>query len=147
MTIQEKKSAKGTPFAIAKFSDTAGEFELFIFSEILIRNREILKEGESFIITLFKDTDGNQRRINVKKIVSLNELVNHNYKNVSIEVDEKLNFKEFKKLLNEKGQTEIKLILNQKNKKIIFKLENPRKFDLKLFNKVKNNEFVKKITF
>ena len=66
---------------------------------------------------------------------------------MSIEVDEKLDFKEFKKLLNEKGDTEIKLILNQRDKKIIFKLENPRKFDLKLFNKVKNNEFVKKITF
>ena len=147
MTIQEKKSSKGTPFAIAKFSDTAGEFELFIFSEILTKNREILKEGESFILTLFKDVNTNQRRINVKKIISINELVNYNYKNVSIEVDEKLDFKEFKKLLNEKGDTEIKLILNQRDKKIIFKLENPRKFDLKLFNKVKNNEFVKKITF
>ena len=35
MTIQEKKSSKGTPFAIAKFSDNFGEYELFIFSEIL----------------------------------------------------------------------------------------------------------------
>ena len=58
---------------------------------------------------------------------------------MSIEVDEKLDFKEFKKLLNEKGDTEIKLILNQRDKKIIFKLENPRKFDLKLIKKVKNN--------
>ena len=74
-------------------------------------------------------------------------MVNYNYKNVSIEVDEKLNLKEFKNLLKEKGGTEIKLILNQKDKKFIFKLENPRKFDLELFNKVKNNEFVKKITF
>ena len=31
MTIQEKKSSKGTPFAIAKFSDKFGEFALFIF--------------------------------------------------------------------------------------------------------------------
>ena len=41
MTIQEKKSSKGTPFAIAKFSDNFGEYELFIFSEILIKNRDI----------------------------------------------------------------------------------------------------------
>ena len=42
MSIQEKKSAKGTPFAIVKFSDNTGEFELFIFSEILINNRDKL---------------------------------------------------------------------------------------------------------
>ena len=45
MSIQEKKSSKGTFDAIAKFSDKFGEFELFIFSEILVKNREILKEG------------------------------------------------------------------------------------------------------
>ena len=44
MSLQEKKSSKGTPFAIAKFSDNYGEFELFIFSELLIQNREILKK-------------------------------------------------------------------------------------------------------
>ena len=149
MSIQEKKSIKGTPFAIVKFSDKFGEFELFLFSDNLISNRDKLKEAESFVLTIQKDkaTENSPRRVNVKKIIPLDELVNYNYKNVSIEVDEKLDFKEFKKLLNEKGDTEIKLILNQKNKKITFKLENPRKFDLKLFNKVKNNEYVKKITF
>ena len=42
-----KKTSKGTPFAIAKFSDKSEEFELFLFSELLIKNRDILKEGES----------------------------------------------------------------------------------------------------
>ena len=37
MAIQEKKSAKGTPYGIVKFSDNKGEFELFLFSEILIQ--------------------------------------------------------------------------------------------------------------
>ena len=40
MSIQEKKSAKGTPYAILKLSDLEGEFELFLFSDILISNRE-----------------------------------------------------------------------------------------------------------
>ena len=43
MSYKKKKSSKGTPFAIAKFSDNFGEYELFIFSEILIKNRDILK--------------------------------------------------------------------------------------------------------
>ena len=55
MSIQEKKSSKGTPYAIIKFSDKKTEFELFLFAEILIANREKLKESESFILTLQKD--------------------------------------------------------------------------------------------
>ena len=55
MSIQEKKSSKGTPYAIIKFSDEKGEFELFLFAEILIKNRDKLKESESFVITLQKD--------------------------------------------------------------------------------------------
>ena len=147
MTIQEKKSSKGTPFAIAKFSDNFGEYELFIFSEILIKNREILKEGESFVMTLFKDVSNDQKRVNVRKIVLLDSLINNSYKKVSIEIDEKLDLKELKKLLQEKGETEVQLIVRQKDTKFTIKLENPRKFDLKLFNEVKNREYVKKITF
>ena len=45
MSIQEK-SAKGTPFAIVKFSDNNGEFELFLFAELLINNRDKIKESE-----------------------------------------------------------------------------------------------------
>ena len=55
MSIQEKKSAKGTPFAIVKFSDNKVEFELFLFAEILVANRDKLKESESFVLTLQKE--------------------------------------------------------------------------------------------
>ena len=55
MSIQEKKSAKGTPYAIIKFSDEKGEFELFVFAETLINNRSQLKESESFVLSLQKD--------------------------------------------------------------------------------------------
>ena len=114
---------------------------------MLIKNREILKEGESFVMTLFKDVSNDQKRVNVRKIVLLDNLINNNYKKVSIEIDEKLDLNELKKLLQEKGETEIQLIVRQKDTKFTIKLENPRKFDLKLFNEVKNREYVKKITF
>ena len=71
MSIQEKKSVKGTPYGIIKFSDQKGEFELFLFAEILVANRDKLKESESFVLTLYKDNivkDSSKNRINVKKI-------------------------------------------------------------------------------
>ena len=70
MSIQEKKSAKGTPYAIVKFSDKHTEFELFLFADILIKNREKLKESESFVLTLQKEKisgEAEKKRINVKK--------------------------------------------------------------------------------
>ena len=78
MSIQEKKNSKGTPFAIVKFSDNSSEFELFLFSEVLIRNREKLKESNSFILTLQKDLSNKGNlgtRVNVKKILDLNEMI------------------------------------------------------------------------
>ena len=89
MSIQEKKSAKGTPYAIIKFSDKQAEFELFLFSEILIANRDKLKESESFVLTLQKDKisgDANKKRISVKKILSLEEVINKPYSKVTIEL-------------------------------------------------------------
>ena len=66
MSIQEK-SAKGNFYAIIKFSDKVCEFELFLFSEILVNNRDKLRESESFVLTLqkikFQMTE--QKRINV----------------------------------------------------------------------------------
>ena len=78
MSIQEK-TIKGTPYAIVKFSDTEGEFELFLFAENLIENREKIIESESFVLTLQKDSsnkNAHQRRINIKKILSLDDMIN-----------------------------------------------------------------------
>ena len=150
MSIQEKKSIKGTPFAIIKFSDYQGEFELFLFSENLIKNRSNLKESESFVLTLQKDRttdDNNKRRVNIKKILSLSEMVRKPYQNISIELKDNYDLKDLKNFLSEKGETNIKIIIPQNGKKIIYTLENTRKFDLNLLRHVKNKEYVKKITF
>ena len=96
MSIKEKKTLKGTPFAIIKFSDQSKVFELFLFSEILEINRKILIEGKSFLLTLIKDKENKEnrfRRINVRKITSLNEIIKSNYENVLIEIDKSDNLK------------------------------------------------------
>ncbi len=149
MSIQEKKSAKGTPFAIIKFSDNKGEFELFLFSDILINNRDKIKESESFILTLQKDRlikESSQIRVNVKKILSLDDIINKPYPKVTIELAESYNIEEIKKLLNEEGQTEISLIINKNDKKYFYNLQNTRKFDFNQLKMMKSKEYVKKIT-
>ena len=106
MSIQEKKSAKGTPYAIIKFTDQKGEFELFLFSEILISNRDKLKESESFILTLQKERvsgDLSRRRVNVKKILSLDEVIQEPYSRVTIELKENFQISDIKDILSKEG--------------------------------------------
>ena len=150
MSIQEKKSSKGTPFAIVKFSDNSSEFELFLFSELLIANREKLKESSSFILTLQKDRhlgENTLQRINIRKILDLSEMIRKPYENVSIELSTDYNIEELKEVLKESGNTKINFIIKDKNKSFAFELEKTRKFDLNTFNNVKNKQYVKKISF
>ncbi len=149
MSIQEKKSVKGTPFAIIKFSDNRGEFELFLFAEILVQNRDKIKESESFVLTLQKDkfiSETSQRRVNVRKILSLDEIINKPYSKVIIELNENYDINDLKNILKNKGQTEISLIIPNKNKKIFYNLENSREFDFNHLKAIKSKEYVKKIT-
>ncbi|MDA9703751.1 DNA polymerase III subunit alpha, partial [Candidatus Pelagibacter bacterium] len=148
MSIQEKKSAKGTPYAIVKFSDKKGEFELFLFAEILISNRDKLKESESFVLTVQKDKvdDNSPKRINVKKILSLDEVLNKPYSNVTIELTENYKINELKEILSKYGETKISLIVKINNKKAHYSFQKNRKFDLNHLKVLKAKEYVTKIT-
>ncbi len=149
MSVIEKKSNKGTPYAIVKFSDQKEEFELFLFAEILTSNRDKLKESESFVLTLQKDSTANdtiRKRINIKKIISLDEMINKPYSKVTIELNNNFKIDELRDLLSQKGETEINFIITENNKKAHFSLQNNRKFDLKNLKTLKAKEYVTKIT-
>ena len=140
MSIQEKKSVKGTPYGIIKFSDQKGEFELFLFAEILVANREKLKESESFVLTLQKDissTDLIKKRINVRKIISLEDVINKPYSKVTIEITNVNNIDELKEILSLSGKTEINLVVNDNDKKACYSLQNNRKVRFKAFKDAK----------
>ena len=149
MSIQEKKSAKGTPYAIIKLSDKQAEFELFLFAEQLVSNRSKLKESESFVLTLQKDnisTDPTKKRINVKKILSLDEVINKPFSKVTIELKNNFDLDEIKRLLSNKGETEINLVIKDKNKQALISLQENRKFDLDHLKALKAKKYVEKIT-
>jgi DNA polymerase III subunit alpha len=150
MSIQEKKSAKGTSFAIVKFSDNYSEFEIFLFSDLLTSNREKLKESNSFVLTLQKEKTNvanAQKRINIRKLIDLSDLVNKTYESVSIELTDKNMIKELNELLKKTGETKINVVLKDNSKNYKFELEQARKFDFNLFSLIKNKEYVKKISF
>ena len=67
------------------------------------------------------------------------------YKQVTIELKDNCKLEELKKILDIKGETDIKLIFNENNKKIYYNLKNPRKFDFNQLKMIKNKEYIKKI--
>ena len=149
MSIKEKKTSKGTPFAIIKFSDQSKVFELFLFSEILEINRSKLIEGKSFLLTLIKDKENQEnrfRRINVRKIANLDEVTKLNYSNVHIEIDKSDNLEKLYENIKEKGNSKIKISIIDKDKNYLFELKDKRKFDYDTLKYLNQEPYIKKIS-
>ncbi len=143
LKIQERKTAKGNSYAVLKLTDLSSVFELFIFSEVLELNREILKEGSSLILTLFKNVSNDENRltrINVKKIVSLKDLFNSPINEVSFDLNSDKQIEKISKILQDEGKTTVNLnIVNEENT-LKFKLKNARKLDRKSLKLLRNQE-------
>ena len=149
LKIQERKTARGSAYAVLKLTDLNSVFELFIFSENLQLNREILKEGSSFILTLTKSISEEQnrlKRINVDKIASLKDLLNKPINEVTFNLKSMRELKEISKLLSKNGDTLIKIKLNDKDDNFDFRLRNKRKIDRKSINLLRNKEISAIIT-
>ena len=137
LKVQEKKTQKGSSYGIVKFSDLFNVFELFIFSEIFETNRNNLIEGNSLMITLIKnyvDENKTQKRINVKKMISLKELTNKQIKNITIRFDNIKDFEIIKSLSPENGETDVTILLDKDEKIHKFNLKNKRKVNIQLLN-------------
>jgi DNA polymerase-3 subunit alpha len=116
---------------------------LFIFSDILELNREILKEGNSLILTLVKNISNDEnrfKRINVQKIGSLKELFNSPINEVSFDVKSHIEIDEISKILNEDGKTIVNINMTVADKTLKFKLKNSRNLDRKTLNLLRKEE-------
>jgi len=143
LKIQEKKTQKGNSYAIVKFSDLSGVFELFIFSDIFEMNRELLVEGNSLMVTLIKnylDENKAKKKINVKKIVSLKEVLNKPIKELKIQINNIDELNKFKSLSKKKGITKLIIEIAEGKKTYIFQLNESRNLDHKLINSLKVGE-------
>ena len=143
LKIQERKTAKGNAYAVLKLTDLKSVFELFIFSDVLDLNREILLEGNSFILSIVKSITDNEnrfKRINVKKISSLKDLINKPLNEVSFDIKSIKELDEISKYLPTNGETLIKINLSDKNNNLSFVLENRRNIDRKTLNLIRNKQ-------
>ena len=149
MSIKEKKTSKGNSMAIVKFIDLSKNYELFLFSELLENNRQYLEEGKSFMLTVIKDKDNKDnrfRRINVRKVVSLDNIIKQNYNNVEIQMRNKEDLEKLYAVIKEKGNSKIKISFTIEDKKYLFELKDKRKFDYETLKYLNKEEYIKKIS-
>ncbi len=143
LKLQERKTAKGNSYAVLKLTDLSSVFELFIFSDVLELNREILKEGNSLILNLVKNITNDEnrfKRINVQKISSLKELFNSPINEVFFEVSSEHQVQVISKILKENGKTLVNINLINDNNILHFKLKNSKNLDRKSLNLLRKQQ-------
>ncbi|MDA7574343.1 DNA polymerase III subunit alpha [Candidatus Pelagibacter sp.] len=143
LKVQERKTAKGNSYAVLKLTDLTSVFELFIFSDILELNREILKEGNSLLLTLVKSISNDEnrfKRVNVQKIGSMMDLFNSPIKEVFFDINSYENLDEISKTLADEGKTDVNIRMVVDEKILEFKLKNSRKLDRKSLNLLRKRE-------
>ena len=143
LKVTERKTAKGSSYAVIKFTDLTSVFELFIFSDILELNREILIEGNSLIITLIKSISKDEnrfKRVNIQKIASLKDLFNKPVSEITFNLKSIKDIDQISELIKEDGTTEIKISISDEKNNILFKLKNKRLIDRKSINILRNKD-------
>ena len=143
LKVQERKTAKGNSYAVLKLTDLTSVFEIFIFSDILNINRELLKEGESLILTLAKsisNEDNRFKRINVNKIASLKNILTKPINEITFNLKSLKELEQISKFLDTNGDTLINIKVNDENNHLCFSLKNKRNIDRKTVNLIRNKE-------
>lgn len=149
LKLQERKTAKGNAYAVLKLTDLNSVFEIFIFSDLLELNREILKEGNSLILTLVKNISNDEnrfKRINVQKIASLKDLFNSPINEISFNVKSIEQIHEISKFLNQDGKTQVKFNLSTEDQILNFRLKKSMNLDRKSLNLLRKQQIQAEIS-
>ena len=85
-----------------------------------------------------------KKELTLKRFSSLEEVINKPYSKVTIELKNDYDLDEIKKLLSNKGETEINLLIRNKNRQALFSLQENRKFDLSHLKALKSRNMLKK---
>ncbi len=145
LKIQERKTNKGMPYAVIKFSDLSSIFELFVFSDILENNRDHFKEGNSLLLEVSKQKNGedlNSTRINILKVTSLKDIYNIPIDNIEFLINDKDQLKHISKILNVSGSTNVKIRYKFNDKNFVVKLEGKRLVVRKSLNILKKQDIL-----
>ena len=68
---QERRSARGNPYAFVRLTDPSGEYEATVFAEALNACRDLLAVGESLVLTVDAELVDDQPKLRVQSVERL----------------------------------------------------------------------------
>ena len=70
---QERTSAKGNRFAFVQLTDSSGQYEVVVFSELLTASRALLEANSRVLLSAEARADGDGLRLNAQTVAPLDE--------------------------------------------------------------------------
>lgn len=108
----EKISAKsGNKFAFVTLSDSSGVFEAMLFSETLMRCRSFLEPGLALLLMVDAELRDDQLRMTVQDIRPLDEALDNQIREVTIEVSREAAVDAIRARLNDVGRGAVRAAL------------------------------------
>ncbi len=86
------------------------------------------------LIKNFQDESKTQKKINVKKIISLKEVINKPIEEIKIQISKIDEINKLSSFNIKEGKTKVVIEISENNKTFTFELKDKRKIDLKLIN-------------
>ena len=129
LKIIERKTNKGNPYAVIKFSDLSSSFEIFVFSEIFERSREFIKEGNSLLLEVSKQSskeDNTNFRLNITNISSLKEIYKKPIDKVDFIIKNENQLDKLSETLKKSGNTTVRIKYHYNGKNYVLDLNEKR---------------------
>ncbi len=108
---QERRSKSGNRFAFVGFSDSSGQFEAVVFSDVLANVRDLLEPGKAVILVVEADCDGEDVKLRLQNVIPIDASVARVQTGLKIFVHDNEALESLSKRLNEKGKSPVSLIL------------------------------------
>jgi len=112
VSMKERTSAKGNRFAFAEFSDSSGQYECTLFSDLLSASRDLIKSGEPLLITVTVEQQEDMLRLTAHAIEPLEAAAAKATAGLKISVRDQQTLDHIHTLLAEKKQGRGQVILH-----------------------------------
>ncbi len=103
ISVQVRTSQRGNKFAFVQLSDSAGPYEIMMFSEALAASRELLDSGQPVLIQAAARIEEGQLRLNGQSVRALNEVAANAPTAIRVWIDDGAPIKSLKTLVEEQA--------------------------------------------
>ena len=108
---QERRTKTGNKMGILTLSDQTGQYEAIIFSEGLMRLREVLEPGTAVVLMLQAGLEGEEVRARIGMAEPLEEAISKHQKGMRIFLRDERPIPSVYERLKAKGEGEVSLVL------------------------------------